>query len=601
MPREICPHCEKEVEFPYGRNISCPNCGEKVNVFDDDHPLERKSVDSGYRVGSLTEHIPRGRELHEGQAGNIAPSSGITYKNIGALDEVIAELDLLVNGSRKFPELWKHLGRKQVRGVLLSGPPGCGKTLVAQAVANETRRKVCLVQGSEIKGWRQGASEGNLISTYQSVRPNGILIFDEIDAIGGKREQMVNESNVSIVGTLCSLLDGAKYKDDVVVIATTNKPHMLDNALRRPGRFDVEMQIFPPNVRGRKEIFAIHTKGMPLAHDADLQTLAKRAHGFSGADIAGVCASLNQRLLKRAVEEIKAGTAQEELIKNLVITQNEFCQVIDDTIPSLLRENYIEISKINWEDIGGLDKIKNELQRVVIWPLQYQNEMQKLKLRQPKGILLYGLPGCGKTMIAKAMARESGHNFLAVNGPSLISKWMGSTEEAIRDLFWKARMAKPCIIFFDEIEAIAPIRGRSLGNEVTDRAVSQLLAEIDGVIAIQDIFIMAATNRADLVDPALLRPGRLDLQFEVPLPDQTARKKIFEIHLHEVPLLNVGIDQLTELADGRSGAEIEWACTVAKKKALERYITTKTRTTKNMVVTHHDLVGAVQESNKRKH
>ena len=600
MPREVCPHCEKEVELPYGRNIPCPNCGQKVNVSDDDHPLERKSVDSGYSVGSLAEHTPRSRELHEGQAGNIAPASGITYQNIGALGEVIAELDLLVNGSRKFPELWKHLGRKHVRGVLLSGPPGCGKTLIAQAVANETKRKVCLIQGSEIKGWRQGASEGNLISAYQSVRPNGILIIDEIDAIGGKREQMVNETNVSIVGTLCSLLDGAKYKDDVVVIATTNRPHMLDNALRRPGRFDMEIQIFPPDAKGREEIFAIHTKDMPLAHDVDLRSLAKRAHGFSGADIAGVCASVNQRLLRRAVEKIQTGIAQKEIIGDLVITQTEFCQVVDDTIPSLLRENHVEISKIGWEDVGGLDDIKRELQQVFVWPLQYKNEMQKLKLRQPKGLLLSGPPGCGKTMIAKAMARESECNFLAVNGPALISKWMGSTEEAIRDLFWKARLAKPCIIFFDEIEAIAPVRGRSMGNEVTDRAVSQLLAEIDGVSATQDIFIMAATNRADLIDPALLRPGRLDLHFEVPLPDETARKKIFDIYLSEVPLGNVNIDKLAELTDGFSGAEIEWACTVAKKRVLEKYISARTKTKKNMTVTHDDLVSAIQENSKRK-
>lgn len=599
MPKETCPYCNKEVELPYGRNISCPNCGEKVNVFDDDHPLERKSVDSGYRVGSLSEYIPRRRELHEGQAGNIAPSSGVTYQNVGGLGEVIAELDLLVNGPRKFPELWKHLGRKQVRGVLLSGPPGCGKTLIAQAVATESKRKVCLVQGSEIKGWRQGASEGNLISAYQSVRPSGILIIDEIDAMGGKREQMVNEVNVSIVGTLCSLLDGAKYKDDVVVIATTNKPHMLDNALRRPGRFDVEIQIFPPDVKGREEIFAIHTKGMPLARDVDLRALAEKAHGFTGADIAGLCARVNQQLLRRAVEEINAGTAQEEIVKNLVITQTDFCQNLDDTIPSLLRENYIEISKISWEDIGGLDEIKRELKRIIIWPLQYKDELQKLKLRQPKGILLYGQPGCGKTMIAKAMARESKLNFLTVNGPALIGKWAGSTEEAIRDLFWKARMAKPCIVFFDEIEAIAPVRGRTLGNEVADRAVSQLLAEIDGVSATQDIFVMAATNRADLVDPALLRPGRLDLQFEVPLPDRTARKKIFEIHLREVPLRNIKLDQLVELTDGFSGADIEWVCTTAKKKALERHITSKVK--KGPVVTMDDLVNAIHESSERKH
>lgn len=600
MPREICPYCNKKVTFPYGRNVPCPQCDQKVNIFDDEHPLEKRPVDSGYRVSLLSEYTPRTAELHEGRPGNLAPSSGITYKHIGGLDEVITELDLMVNGARKYPELWKHLGRKLTRGVLLCGPPGCGKTLLAQAVANETSRKVCLIQGAEIKGWRQGASEGNLTSAFGSVRPNGILIIDEIDAIGGKREQMVNETNTSIVSTLCSLLDGAKNKDEVIVIATTNKPHMLDNALRRPGRFDVEINIGPPNLAGRIQIFAIHTDGMPFAQDFDLDALAKRAHGFTGADIAGACTHLQQLLLKRAVEKIRKGIPQKEIIKDSIVTQAEFYQIIDDTVPSLLRESFIEVSKMSWEDIGGLDQVKQELQKIVIWPLRYKEELQKLYLRQPKGMLLFGPPGCGKTLIAKAMAHESEYNFLTVNGPALLSKWVGSTEEAIRDLFWKARMAKPCVIFFDEIEAIAPVRGRATGGEVTDRAVSQLLAEIDGVSATQDIFVMAATNRPDLVDPALLRPGRLDLQFEISLPDKQARKKIFEIHLHEAPVQNVNLEQLAELTDGFSGAEIEWASTSAKKRALERYIMSKNDESL-LALIHNDLVSAIHEINKRKH
>lgn len=602
MPRLTCPHCNEMVELPYGIKEPCPQCGEKVDVVHDDEDFpDRKPAASGYRISSLSEHTPRGTKLHEGRPGNLAASSGITYKHIGGLDEVVTELDLMVNGSRKYTELWKHLGDKKIRGVLLSGPPGCGKTLLAQAVANETNRKICLVQGSETSGWRVGASEGNLISAYESVKPDGILIIDEIDAIGGKREQMTNETSKSVVGTLLSLLDGAKNKDEVIVIATTNKPHMLDNALRRPGRFDVEIQIPPPDIAGRIQIFAIHTAGMPLAKDIKLEAFAEKAHGFTGADIAGACAHLQQLLLKRAVEKIRKGTPQKEIVKGLIVTQTEFCRVIDDTVPSLLRESYIEVSKMSWEDIGGLDKVKQKLQEMVIWPLLYKEEMQKLHLRQPKGILLYGPPGCGKTLIAKAMAHESEYNFLTVKGPALLDKWVGSTEEAIRDLFWKARMAKPCIIFFDEIEAIAPVRGRAVGGEVTDRAVSQLLAEIDGASAMQDVFVMAATNRPDMVDTALLRPGRLDLQFEVPLPDKTARKKIFEIHLREVPLGDSNRDQLVELADGFSGADIEWACTTAKNKTLERYIASKIKTKKKMVVTHNDLVSAIQEQNKREH
>ena len=600
LHQEACPYCTEEIQVPYGRNL-CPRCGEAFNVFDAEHPLRPKPVESGHRTRSLTDYRPSPErpESHEGRAGSSASEKGITYKNIGGLNEVITELDIMVNGSRKYPEIWAHLGRGRSKGVLLTGPPGCGKTLIAQALANETNRRVRLVQGAEIKGWKQGASEGNLISAYESVKPNGILIIDEIDAIGGKREQMVNETNASIVGTLCSLLDGAKQKDEVTVIATTNKPHMLDNALRRPGRFDLEIEISPPDVNGRATIFEIHTAGMPLAGDVDLLLLASRAHGFTGADISGVCSKLKQRLLKSAVSELRRGVDQRTIIANLVVTQAEFVRVIVETIPSLIRENYIEVSNVGWSDVGGLEKCKEELQRMVLWSFQYKEEMKKLHLRQPKGLLLYGPPGCGKTLIAKAMARESGYNFLAVNGPALVNKWVGSTEEAIRDIFWKARMARPCIIFFDEIEALAPRRGRASGGEVTDRAVSQLLVEIDGVQVIQDVFVMAATNRADLVDSAFLRPGRLDLQFEISAPDIQARKSIFEIHLRETPSHNVNLEQLAEMTDGFSGADIEWCCTIAKQRGLERYIISGAQD--NLLVTHEDLIKATQDIKKRKY
>lgn len=594
MPKETCPHCDKAIEVGYGRDIPCPECGGKMNVFDSEHPLS--PVSSGYSMGSLTDRMGTTRtKPHEGQIIN--PVAKVSYKDIGGLDNVISELDLLVNGSSKYPSVWQHLGRKQTRAVLLVGPPGCGKTLLAQALASETGRRVNLIQGAEIKGWRQGASEGNLIGAYEAVRPNGILIIDEVDAIGGKREQMVNEVNVSITATLCSLLDGAKYKDEVVIIGTTNKPHMLDGALRRPGRFDMEICISPPDVSGRKQIFAIHTKGMPFHDDVDLDVLAKRAHGFTGADIAGVCARLNQKLFRQAVSQLREGLSQEDIRKNLFVTQEEFYRAIAETVPSLLRESYIEISKVKWDDIGGLDEIKNELQKTVVWPLKYKDLMLKLKMRPPKGILLYGLPGCGKTLLAKAMAGESEYNFLSVNGPALISQWMGRTEEAIRDLFWKARQARPCVIFLDEVESIAPRRRGESG--VIDRAVSQFLAEIDGALSLSDVFIMAATNRPDLVDEALLRAGRLDLQCEVPLPDPAARKRIFEIHLRDTPCRDISIEELIEPTNGKSGADVEWICTTAKKIALERYI--KSKSAKNPAVTQDDLLEAIRTTKERKY
>lgn len=597
MPREICPHCNLEVEFAFGKWMPCPECGRKLNVFDDEHPLNPITVDRGSRISTLSDHTSRKTDQREERAQNTTPTHGITYKNIGGLDDTIFELDLMVNGSKTYPDIWKKLGSKKIRGILLSGPPGGGKTLLAQALANETGRKSCLVQGSEIKDWKQGASETNLRNAYKSVQPNGILIIDELDAIAGNRAQMVNEINISVVGTLLSLLDGAKDKDNVIIIGTTNRPYMLDSALRRTGRFDIEIKVLPPDLKGRIQIFSIHTAGMPLGNDIDIESLARRAHGFNGADIAGACNRISQRILETSVKRIRAGHPQDLIVKDIEISQKEFYQIIEATVPSLLRENYVEVSNVGWDDIGGLANIKRQFQDMIELPVTYGHEMETLKLRQPKGALLHGEPGCGKTLIAKAMAHESGYNILVVNGPALMNQWVGRTEEAIRDLFWKASLAKPCIIFFDEVEAIAPKRGKSLGNDVTDRAVSQLLSEMDGASLIEGVVVMAASNRRDLIDPALLRPGRLDLLFEVPKPDLRARGEIIAIHLKDVPTRGIRITQLRKLTDGLSGADLEWTCTLAKKNALNRYIESQKR--ESLEVTHEDLLYGIHEVRER--
>ena len=600
MPTEKCAYCEEMVELPYGYGVSCPRCGERMDIFDDDHPLmspfeiKRESI---ARRSALMDAPSKTPSLKRNARSDESSVPGVSYLDIGGLDRTIAELDLLVNGAMRYPEVWKHLGRKHTRGILLYGPSGCGKTLLAQAIAGAGKRKCCVVQGAEIKGGLVGASEHNLIREYKSVAPDGILIIDEIDALGGKRETMVNETSVGITDTLCSLLDGAKYKDHVVVIGTTNQPDLLDTALRRPGRFDIEVYVPPPDEEGRKHIFAIHTRGMPLAPDMDFSQLAARSAGFTGADIAGVCSRVSKQLLASAARNLEAGIGQEEVIQELFVAQEQFIALIANTVPSVLREGFVSVSKVRWNEIGGLADVKKELQRVILWPVKYASLMKGLKLRQPKGMLLYGPPGCGKTLLAKAIAGESGCNLLVVNGPALVNQMLGNTEAAIRNLFRKARQAAPCIIFFDEIEAIAPVRGRSMSNDALERAVSQLLAEIDGVQTLTDVFVIAATNRPDLVDPALLRPGRLDLQYEIGNPDTDGRKEIFAIHLEGIKLYGISIAKLTELTPDYSGAEIEWLCTTIKKCALERCIASGNLTVPKL--TRGDAMQALQEVNKR--
>lgn len=612
MPTLQCPHCNTEVTLSYGKRIPCTACGRSLNVTDNgtgDEKIDylpdekREVITTGSSTSTLADAPPRSERRYNPPSPGSNRSSDsssiprVTYRDIGGMDDIITKLDLLVNGATRYPKVWKHLGEKPIRCILLSGPPGCGKTLLAQALANAGNRKCNIIQGSETNGWRVGDSEQNLIREYQKVAPNGILIMDEIDAIGQKREKMNNETSHMVIATLLSILDGAKYRDNVIIIATTNKPDLMDAALRRPGRFDEEMYIPPPNIEGRKHIFAIHARGMPLAKDVDLGELAEKAHGFTGADIMGACSGVSHELLSIASKELEQGKAQDEVISKLFATRQRFLDKIGSTIPSVLREGFVPVSGIRWSQVGGLQEVKKELQRLIEWPMKYASEMKQLHLRQPKGMLLYGQPGCGKTLIAKALAGESGCNLLAIKGPALLNQMLGGTEAAIRNLFEKARQAAPCIIFLDEIDAIAPVRGTSTSSDALDRAVSQLLAELDGVQTLSDVFVLAATNRPELVDPALRREGRLDLQYEVPPPDEHARKEIFAIHLDGVTISGITVKKLAELTPDHTGTKIEWLCRTAKKYTLQRFITSGG--TETLCITRADFMKALDEVNTR--
>jgi len=539
----------------------------------------------GGRIGSLSGgnmNQPDNRSgggQYQGKAGTmIRGGTGVTYDDIGGMDQTIEELDLLLNGAKRYPKIWARLGKKETGHILLVGPPGTGKTTLALALATHMGRGVVLVKGAEIKGSQQGESENNLNNAYRrAVAEKCILLIDEVDGIGGKRDGMVNTSDRGIVSTLLAVLDSAGKNDGVIVIGTTNKPNMLDDALRREGRFSLEVQVLPPDEKGREQIFRIHTRGMPLAINVDIAELAKNAHGFTGADIAGVSRKLSQKVFLNAVRLIKAGASEEQILPTLIITREEFLDAIKNMVPSLLRDGYAEVASVQWEDIGGLESVKQELKRVVGWPLLYPDVIERMKLRQPKGMIMYGAPGCGKTMLAKAIATYAKSNFLLINGPAILSMWVGGSEEAVRAFFNKARLAKPCIIFCDEIDAIAPKRGQSGGqNVVGDRVLSQFLTEMDGASNSDGVFVIGATNRPDMIDPALLRPGRLDLQVEIPLPDEKAREEIMKIHLRDAPvdLKKIGMSQLVKGMEGRSGSEIEWLCTSAKIIAVQRLIDT---------------------------
>jgi transitional endoplasmic reticulum ATPase len=504
---------------------------------------------------------------------------GVTYEDIGGLHEELQRIREMVELPLKHPELFRHLGIEPPKGVILWGPPGCGKTLIAKAIANETGAHFISINGPEIMSKFYGESEARLREIFKEAEENApsIIFIDELDAIAPKRSEVTGEVERRVVSQLLTLMDGLKSRGQVIVIGATNRIDAVDPALRRPGRFDREIRIGVPDRNGRKEILQIHTRRMPLADDVDLDELANITHGFTGADLAALCREAAMNALRRFLPKIdlEKETIPAEVLEELKVTREDFMNALKVVQPSALREVILEIPNVRWEDIGDLEQVKQELREAVEWPLKYPDLFKRLGIKPPKGILLYGPPGTGKTLLAKAVANESEANFISVKGPEILSKWVGESEKAVREIFQRAREAAPCIIFFDELDAIAPRRGLHTDSGVTDRIVNQLLTEMDGIQILKDVVVIGATNRPDILDPALLRPGRFDRIIYVPPPDIEGRYQIFQIHTREMPLADdVDLRKLAEMTEGYTGADIEALCREAALNAARENINT---------------------------
>ncbi|MBS3050842.1 MAG: CDC48 family AAA ATPase [Candidatus Aenigmarchaeota archaeon] len=487
----------------------------------------------------------------------------VTYEDLGGLHEEVKKVREMIELPLKHPELFERLGIEPPKGILLHGPPGSGKTLLAKAVANESGAKFFVINGPEVMSKFYGESEENLRKIFEQAEKSApsIVFIDEIDSIAPKREEGKGEVEKRVVSQLLTLLDGLKARGKVIVIGATNIPNSLDPALRRPGRFDREIELGVPNKEGRKEILQIHTRGMPLNKNVDLIQIAEITHGYVGADITALCKEAAMHALRRVLPDIGSIKGDrpipQEVLKNLIVTKEDFDYSMKMVEPSAMREVLIEIPKVKWEDIGGLGEVKDSMKEVIEWPLKYPDSFKRLGIKPPTGVLLFGPPGCGKTLLAKAVANESGANFISVKGPELLSMWVGESEKHIRDVFRRAKQVAPAIIFFDEVDALVPRRGMSQGDNVSERVVSQLLAEISGLEDLHDVVVVAATNRPDIVDPALLRPGRFDRQILVPTPDEKSRLAILNVHTHDMPLSgDIDLKKLARETIGYSGADL---------------------------------------------
>ncbi|MFW9958361.1 MAG: CDC48 family AAA ATPase [Candidatus Odinarchaeota archaeon] len=486
----------------------------------------------------------------------------VTYEDIGGLGKELVRIREMIELPMKSPELFKRLGITPPKGVLLMGPPGTGKTLIAQAVANESGANFKVINGPEIMSKFYGESEQKLRETFEDAEKNApsIIFIDELDSIAPKRAEVTGEVERRVVAQLLALMDGLAGRGQVIVIGATNRPDDIDEALRRPGRFDREIIIGVPDKKGRLEILQIHTRSMPLEKDLDLEKLASVTHGFVGADLSALAREAAMQALRRVLPHVDPDTGDipADILSNLFVTQADFEMALTEVSPSALREVLVEKPNIRWDDVGGLSKVKLQLREAVETPLKYPEVFEGMGIRAPKGVLLFGPPGTGKTLLAKAVATESEANFISVRGPEVFNKYVGESEKAVREFFRKARQVAPCVLFFDEIDAILGARGMRDDSGVSQRIVNQFLAELDGMQSLQNVLVIGATNRADIIDPAALRPGRFDTVVFVPPPDRDARIEIFRVHTRKMPLADdVSLEKLADLTDGYSGADIE--------------------------------------------
>lgn len=524
-------------------------------------------VNSGTKI-QFTDKAPK-------QATGNIPK--VTYEDIGGLDREISRVREMIELPLKHPELFERLGVEAPKGVLLHGPPGTGKTLLAKAVANETNANFYHIGGPEIMSKFYGESEERLREIFKEAEENApsIIFIDEIDSIAPKREEVSGDVEKRIVSQLLTIMDGLESRGQLVVIGATNRPNAIDPALRRPGRFDREIEIGLPDRKGRLQVLHIHTRGMPLVEDVDLENIAARTHGFVGADLEALAKEAAMGALRRILPEINLDeqSIPAELLDKINVTMDDFENSLREVPPSTMREVLVESPNVKWDDVGGLEETKQELREAIEWPLKYDEIFEYSGVNPPKGIMLYGPPGTGKTLIAKAVATESEVNFISIKGPELLSKWVGESERGIREVFRKARQAAPCIVFFDEIDSIVPPRGRNLGSNVTERVVSQILTELDGLDSLKDVVVIAATNRPDMVDPALMRPGRIDRILYIPNPDKEAREAILTIHTRRMHLgEEVDMDKLAEQMENYSGADIAATCQAASQIAIHEHL-----------------------------